>query len=233
MYNDLKEEGKLRVAAAQKNGFCRDNSMGDIIEVVTRLRQMTVNPQLVFDGRKEEMVWDLPTTKIEELLGLIEKQPRGSKALVFVHWSLEGAHILEQLRTRLGIRAVRLHGGMSINDREEAVKDFSDPSGASVMISQIEAGGLGLNLQAATHVYINSLHWNASGELQAIGRAHRTGVTHKVTVTRLIISDSIDEYICKVQQQKLGYAAGILGDQRIQDQLKLRLSLKEVKNIFD
>ena len=182
LYNDLKGEGKMRLDAATSIGFTHDNGLGHIIEVITRLRQATTNPQLVFDGRKMELAWGSSITKVEELVKLIAAQPKHSKALVFVHWNGEAKHLKQQLEDRLELKVCRLYGAMDSKEREHVVDEFMNGD-TQVMISQIDAGGVGLNLQAATHVYINSLHWNASNELQAIGRAHRTGVGHKVVRT--------------------------------------------------
>lgn len=232
LYDSLREEGRMRAAVLKSIGVTADNNMSHLIEIITRLRQMTANPQLVYDGRDIQETWTGTVTKVHEMVELVSQQPKQSKTLIFTHWNKEAMCIQKALENKLGSKIVRLHGGMSMEEREIAVHDFSSPMGSSIMISQIEAGGIGLNLQAATHLYITSLHWNASSELQAIGRAHRTGVTHKVYTTRLVIEDTIDEYICQLQHKKLGYAAETLGDQRIQNQLKFKLTLDDMISIF-
>jgi SNF2 family DNA or RNA helicase len=122
---------------------------------------------------------------------------------------------------------------MSTEERDQAVNGFNCGT-TNVLVCQIEVGGVGLNLQAATHVFINSPAWNASSELQAIGRAHRTGVQHRVTVTRLVVEDSVEEYIHTKQKDKLGYAADILDDQRICRKLTDgSLTLREMRKIFE
>lgn len=232
MYADLKEEGRLRLRAFQTVGS-GDNTMGHIIEVITRLRQTCVNPQLVIDGRGETGTWDTPITKLRALTELVAAQPAGSKTLVFTHWTNEATGIAEALRG-LPLEVVMLNGSMSGKARDAAVSAFTAGS-ADVLVSQIEAGGVGLNLQAATHVYINSLHWNASSELQAIGRAHRIGVEHKVIVTRLAISGTVDEYIYRTQRVKLDYAADVLEDRRILQNLMAhnKMTLNDMRNIFE
>ena len=111
-------------------------------------------------------------------------------------------------------------------DRADAIEKFSNGD-VNFFIIQIEAGGIGLNLQAASRVYINSLAWNATSELQAIARSHRIGQQKAVTVKRIIINNTIDDHIVAVQQKKLSTAAEILGDARIEK------SLTSSKSVFN
>jgi SNF2 family DNA or RNA helicase len=86
---------------------------------------------------------------------------------------------------------------------------------SKALIIQIQAGSVGLNLQAASRVYIMSPHWNATTEQQAIARAHRTGTTHVVEVTRFVVKDTVEEYMHNLQQEKLSIAATTLVDDRL------------------
>lgn len=224
LYRDIREEGRLRMLADRS----KDNTARHIMEVLCRMRQATTHPQLVTDGE-----WRGAVTKHEELVSLMSHHPPRSKTIVFVHWTFEGKEVQRVLEQRLEKRVVRLYGGLSSDARDDVVREFTDPEGADVLVSQIEVGGVGLNLQAATHVYINSLHWNATSELQAIGRAHRTGVTHTVVVTRLGIEGTIDEWILKKQHEKLGYAADALDDERIKHKLRMPISYDDLKHLFD
>jgi SNF2 family DNA or RNA helicase len=217
-YIGLTDEATTRIKAYAEGIRSEDNTAHHITEVIMRLRQGTVNPKLVCEGRGEP-VWTGSVTRVNELVKLVSQQPEKAKTIIFTHWNTEALEIKAALETRLGLNAVRLCGSMSQNARDAAVSSFTNDSTVDVLISHIDVGGVGLNLQAATHVYINSLHWNPANELQAIARAHRLGVTHVVHATRLAIRGTIDEFILNMHDQKLGFAADVLKDQRIRKKL--------------
>lgn len=218
MYIDLTDEATQRIKAYAEGIRSEDNKAHHIVETIMRLRQCAVNPKLVCEGR-DEPAWTGAVTKVNELVRLVSEQPKNSKTIIFTHWNTEALDIKEALETRLGLTAVRLCGSMSQQARDAAVTSFTNDLTVNVLISHIDVGGVGLNLQAATHVYINSLHWNPANELQAIARAHRLGVTHVVHATRLAIRGTIDEFILNMHDIKLGYAADVLKDQRIRTKL--------------
>ena len=238
MYDDLKNEGRLRLKAYETVVDHENNNMGHIVEVIMRMRQMCVSPQMVFDGRHKEYDDETKWTggrasKLDALVNHIGDQMHESKTIIFTHWNGEAEMIVEALCEMGGIEVRRLCGNMTSEQRELAIQSFnSGPT--SVLVCQIEVGGVGLNLQAATHIYINSPSWNASSELQAIGRAHRTGVKHRVSVTRLVVENTIEQYIHTKQNDKLGYAADILDDDRIRRKLTGGImSLNEMRKIFE
>jgi SNF2 family DNA or RNA helicase len=74
--------------------------------------------------------------------------------------------------------------------------------GHAVLLGQIEAGGVGINMQAASVVILTEPQWKPSTEEQAIARAHRMGQIRTVQVHRLLAKDSIDERIREIQQGK-------------------------------
>ena len=76
---------------------------------------------------------------------------------------------------------------------------LNEDSTGSIFVIQIKAGGVGLNLQNATRVYITSPAWNPATEIQAIGRSHRTGQTKTVRVCRLITED-VDERVASIEK---------------------------------
>jgi SNF2 family DNA or RNA helicase len=228
-YRALAEEASLRIRALESGVVSEDNTYADVIEVILRLRQAVVNPQLVCSGRGEPD-WTGACTKRNELVNLISSQPRGSKTLVFTHWNREATDIVETLRRDLQLNAIRIYGGMNQQARDDAVKAFTTDPSVDALVLHIDVGGVGLNLQAATHVYINSLDWSPASELQAIARAHRLGVEHPVTATRLVVKGTIDEYILNMHDAKLGFAADVLNDQRIVGKLD-SIGMQSLKSI--
>jgi SNF2 family DNA or RNA helicase len=120
-----------------------------------------------------------------------------------------------------GYNVIRLDGSLDLDERNRLVKKFNEDASVDVFIIQVNTGGVGYNLQAATHVYINTPTWNPALEYQAIGRAHRTGQTKPVKVTKLITVDpgsnvpTVEEFILQLHDTKLKLIAEVLNDARI------------------
>ena len=234
-YRDLAGEAAMRIRALENGIVSEDNTYAHVFEVILRLRQVVVNPQLVCSGRGEQPHWTGNSTKLNALRDLVSQQPRGSKTLIFTHWNEEATAILNMLKNDLNMNAMRIYGGISQSDRDDAVKAFNTDPTVDALVLHIDVGGVGLNLQAATHVYINSLDWTPAIELQAIARAHRLGVEHVVTATRLVLKGTIDEYMLNVHDTKLGYAADVLDDKRICGKLDAfgMQSLKSIRQYLE
>jgi DNA repair protein RAD5 len=85
-----------------------------------------------------------------------------------------------------GFANVRLDGSLAQKQRAKVVADFTTSKQPSILVASLKAGGVGLNLIAATRVYVMDLWWNAAVESQAIDRIHRFGQTREVYVTRFL-----------------------------------------------
>jgi len=149
---------------------------------------------------------------------------------VFCHFTEEITIVQEEL-IKCGVlpsKIQRIEGHVSSEDRNTRIKTFKEETpeeGNAVLIMQIVTGSLGLNIQEATRIYILSPSWNPSTELQAIGRAHRTGQTKKVYIKRLIYENpsesinSIDLALLNLQNRKAKLSSEILDDKRIETML--------------
>jgi len=93
-------------------------------------------------------------------------------------------------------------GSVPPRERQRLVDEFSAARGHAVLLSQIDAGGVGLNVQAASVVVLAEPQWKPSLEEQAIARAHRMGQIRTVQVHRLLAKDSVDERMREVQERK-------------------------------
>jgi SNF2 family DNA or RNA helicase len=141
------------------------------------------------------------------------------KCIVFSQWK-SFLDLVEPELAKNDIGTVRLDG--STRDRRAVVDTFQSPDGPPVLLSSLKAGGTGLNLTAADHVFLLDPWWNPAAEDQAADRAHRIGQTRPVTVYRLIAKDTIEEGIIALQERKRkladvalsegGAAAGITRD---------------------
>ncbi len=108
----------------------------------------------------------------------------------------------------MGLDFVRLDG--STRDRGEVVARFQANDGPPVFLISLRAGGTGLNLTAADHVFLLDPWWNPAVEDQAADRAHRIGQERPVLVHRLVAQDTVEERILVLQESKRALAAAAL-----------------------
>jgi SNF2 family DNA or RNA helicase len=108
-----------------------------------------------------------------------------------------------------GISFCRIDG--STEGRGDIVELFQNPDGPSVMLLSLKAGGLGLTLTSADHVYIVDPWWNPAVEDQAADRAYRIGQQNPVIVHRLVAKDTIEERILELQERKRALLSAAVG----------------------
>jgi SNF2 family DNA or RNA helicase len=138
---------------------------------------------------------DCKLGRLDEILD--EYEESGAKVLVF-------SYFLDVLR-RVGERFANhgsITGSMSPDDRFALVQDFQAAEGHRLLLLQIQAGGQGLNLQAASGVVIMEPQLKPTTEAQAVARAHRMGQTRRVVVHRLLARDSVDERLVEILKGK-------------------------------
>ncbi|KAJ2002463.1 hypothetical protein H4R26_003586 [Coemansia thaxteri] len=123
------------------------------------------------------------------------------KCVVFSQWTTM-LDLIEPLLRQRGIRFTRLDGTMQRPHRDRNLNLFKTDPGIEVMLLSLKAGGVGLNLAYATHVFLMDVFWNPSVESQAIDRIHRLGQKSPITVTRYFIKNSIEERIMRLQLRK-------------------------------
>ena len=176
---------------------------------------------------------------MDKLTEFIQEHPK-EKSLVFCQFIQEMDMIQERMDT-LGIKTYRIDGSVITQERQKKIAQFKADATGCVFIIQIKAGGVGINLQEATRVYITSPAWNPATELQAIGRSHRTGQTKKVYIKKLIYVgteevSSVEQSILQLQQSKSEITAEVLGDQRLRSAIPFAnrkgIDIKSLKYIF-
>ena len=143
------------------------------------------------------------------LSALSDLTAEGHRALVFSQWT----SLLDLIEPHLGaadIAYVRLDG--TTRDRAKVVESFQADDGPPVMLLSLKAGGTGLNLTAADHVFLVDPWWNPAVEEQAADRAHRIGQDKPVMVYRLVAKDTVEERILELQAKKRLLAESALGD---------------------
>ena len=166
-----------------------------ILQLLTKLREICVDPSLIFENYKGG------SAKIEELLKIVEEtKANGHKMLIFTTYKKALDLIIPKLNN-IGVSSYYIDGSVPSKKRMELVDKFNNDD-TDVFIITLKAGGTGLNLTSATVVIHLDLWWNPQVENQATDRAHRIGQKNKVEVIRLITKGTIEERILELQNKK-------------------------------
>ena len=160
------------------------------------------------------------------------------KTIIFSQFIAEMDHIQAVLKHQ-GKNIYRIDGSINRHKRVANIDEFRKAPDGAVFLIQVKAGGVGLNLQEATRVYITSPSWNPATELQAVGRSHRTGQTRRVVVRKLLYDadSSVEISMMALQGHKSSVTAEVLADPRIIGQIPVgsapgKLSVRAIRNIF-
>jgi len=123
------------------------------------------------------------------------------KVLIFSQF-VQALHYIKRHLDDNAINYSYIDGTVDVAGRGEMIKAFQEDDGVGVFLLSLKAGGVALNLTAADYVVIFDPWWNPAVEAQAIDRTHRIGQTKKVIVYRMVMADSIEEKMLRLQEQK-------------------------------
>lgn len=204
------------------------------------------------------------SAKIHALINHLNRVPANTKSVVFSQFTSFLDLIGAQL-TKAGISYVRLDGTMPQKARAEVLAEFnrtetfhqeeidedegpdtprvrissknsrSSPKSPAVLLISLRAGGVGLNLTAASNVFMMDPWWSFAIEAQAIDRVHRMGQLRDVSVTRFIVKDSIEGRMLRVQERKMNIAGSLglrVGGDGSEDE-KRKERIEELKLLFE
>jgi SNF2 family DNA or RNA helicase len=146
---------------------------------------------------------------LEEILG--EILDRGEKALVFTQFRELGELLATRLSERFRDPPLWLHGGTPKQRRDTMVASFQAEGGPGIFLLSLKAGGVGLNLTAASHVIHFDRWWNPAVENQATDRAFRIGQTRNVQVRKFICAGTLEEKIDALIESKRELAESVVG----------------------
>ena len=215
---DLTTEDGVKLSALQ------------ILEALLRLRQACCHPGLIAENYLQKS-----SAKLDLLMeSLTASLDSNHPALIFSQW-VGLLNIVEARLIAQGISFTRLDG--STKDRQSIVNEFQSPDGPMVMLISLKAGGVGLTLTRAEHVYLLDPWWNPAVEEQAAARAHRIGQTNPVFVYKLIAENTIEEQVLEMQERKLALANQILasdveGENGDNNFTQAKWSLNEMKSLL-
>lgn len=183
---------------------------GVVLATLARLKQVCNHPaQYLADnsalaGRSGKLA--RLTEMIEEALAA------GDKALIFSQFAEMGGMLRKHLQDTFAREVIFLHGGVPKKQRDAMVEQFQrDSDGPALFILSLKAGGTGLNLTRANHVFHFDRWWNPAVENQATDRAFRIGQKKNVQVHKFVCAGTLEEKIDAMIEKKKAMAEGVVG----------------------
>ena len=227
-----REQASLYAATVQEieQSLSKLNGMqrrGLILASLTRLKQICNHPLhfLKQEGKVSKRSGKL--SRLEEMLAeIIESQ---EKSLIFTQYAEMGKILSSYLHEHFKQEVLFLYGGTPAHKRAEMIAHFQSNHHCPIFVLSLKAGGVGLNLTAANHVFHFDRWWNPAVENQATDRAHRIGQERTVQVHKLICAGTLEERIDQMIEEKQGLAEQIVGSG---ENWITELSDQEVKELF-
>ncbi|UCF34361.1 MAG: DEAD/DEAH box helicase [Phycisphaerales bacterium] len=191
----------------QSRGIAR---RGLILAALVKLKQICNHPALFLAEANAPAYRSGKCARLTEMLE--EVVAEGDCALVFTQFRKMGHLLKALLQERLDREILFFHGGTPQKHRESMIERFQQADGsAPVMLLSLKAGGVGLNLTAARHVFHFDRWWNPAVEDQATDRTHRIGQYKQVQVHKYVCIGTLEERIDAMIESKRNLAENIVG----------------------
>ena len=205
--NDMMEEFDEDEEEAEMS---RIERRGKILSGLMKLKQLCNHPALFLHDRSE---LDGRSGKLQRLMEMLEEVlAEEDKALIFTQFTEMGDALQEYLASKFRCDVLYLHGSVPQKKRDRMVSMFQESSnGPPLFIVSIRAGGTGLNLTRANHVFHFDRWWNPAVEDQATDRTFRIGQTRNVQVRKFICAGTFEEQIDQMIERKKALAQSIVG----------------------
>lgn len=183
---------------------------GMILALLIKLKQICNHPAQYLKAKSLAEHHSAKLQRLEEMLD--EVLGLGDRALIFTQFAEWGKLLKPHLEKILGREILFLYGSTSKKQREEMIDRFQhDPQGPPIMILSLKAGGVGLNLTRANHVFHFDRWWNPAVENQATDRVFRIGQTRNVQVHKFVCTGTLEEKIHDMIESKKQLAEQVVG----------------------
>ncbi len=182
---------------------------GLVLATLTKLKQVCNHPAQFLKDKSKAEGRSGKLARLEEMVE--ETLEAGDRSLIFSQFTEMGAIIQSYLQERFGEEVLYLHGGTSKKQRDAMVERFAGEHGPRLFLLSLKAGGTGLNLTGANHVFHFDRWWNPAVENQATDRAFRIGQTKNVQVHKFICVGTLEEKIDEMIERKKEVAGQVVG----------------------
>ncbi|KAF8958574.1 SNF2 family N-terminal domain-containing protein [Flammula alnicola] len=203
---------------------------GNSISQAKRSRNNSTSPVIAITKGKDERTMGMKARRTRSSQpGDGEWEASGDKTICYSQWT-SMLDLIERLFSRHGIRSLRFDGKMDRAARDSTLAQFKQLNGPKVILISTKCGSVGLNLVSANRIVNMDLSWNYAAEAQAYDRCHRIGQEKEVYVKRLVVEDTIEDRMLRLQDVKVGLAEAALGEGT---GAKLhKLSVKDIRYLF-
>jgi SNF2 family DNA or RNA helicase len=206
LYQQVVEESLAEIETSE--GMQR---RGMILALLVKLKQICNHPAQYL--KKATLLEPRLSGKLLRLQEMLEEMlSEGDRALIFTQFAEWGKLLKPYLEQQLEREILFLYGSTSKKQREEMIDRFQhDPQGPPIMILSLKAGGVGLNLTRANHVFHFDRWWNPAVENQATDRVFRIGQTRNVQVHKFVCTGTLEEKIHDMIESKKQLAEQVVG----------------------
>ena len=201
---------------------------GLILAMIAKLKQACDHPVLLLKDRSAIAGRSGKLARLNEMLD--EVVALHDRALIFTQYAEMGALLKAHLEQELGQEVLFLHGGTPAAQRDRMVSRFqAEGRGPQVFVLSLKAGGTGLNLTRANHVFHFDRWWNPAVENQATDRAFRIGQRRDVQVHKFICAGTFEEAIDELIERKVALSQSIIGTS---EAWITEMSTEELRELF-
>ena len=202
VYRDTIQELRRQLEDSRDGRFSGQSRI-TALALLTRLRQICCDPRLCCEGYTGE------SCKLEACVELLKEAAAGGhKVLLFSQFTSMLALIRQRLEEeQIGCYVLQ---GSTSKEQRAALVDAFNRDDTPVFLISLKAGGTGLNLTGADMVIHYDPWWNLSAQNQATDRAHRIGQKNPVQVVRLVVRDTVEEKILRMQEDKWRLAEAVV-----------------------
>ncbi|MCR8630405.1 DEAD/DEAH box helicase [Paenibacillus radicis (ex Xue et al. 2023)] len=215
---------------------------GAILAVLTQLKQLCDHPSLLMkeamptgqalqlEEHREAFI--SRSAKLERIAAMVgELRDEGDSCLIFTQYVGMGRLLADVLQAQQGEPVLYLNGSTPKAERDKMIDAFqaADGTGPGIFILSLKAGGVGLNLTAANHVFHYDRWWNPAVENQATDRAYRMGQKRNVQVHKFISLGTLEEKIDEMLESKMSLSENVISTS---ENWITELSNEELHNLF-
>jgi len=211
LYEAVVQDALQGISAQADDNIARK---GMVLSMLMQLKQVCNHPaQYLHQVEAYNALEDNGRSgKLDRFHDLLEEVlAEGDRMLVFTQFTEMGDLLRTSIEERFGTPTLYLHGSVSAKKRAEMVRRFQSDDGPPVFILSLKAGGTGLNLTNANHVFHFDRWWNPAVEDQATDRAFRIGQKRNVLVHKFVCLGTLEERIDEMIEDKRALADSVVG----------------------
>ncbi|TDF95382.1 DEAD/DEAH box helicase [Paenibacillus piri] len=213
---------------------------GAILAALTQLKQLCDHPALwakeaelseeALQSEEQRESFIMRSAKLERLVAMVDElRDEGDSCLIFTQYVGMGRMMADVLRTHRNEPVLYLNGSTPKVERDKMIDKFQAADGAGIFVLSLKAGGVGLNLTAANHVFHFDRWWNPAVENQATDRAYRMGQKRNVQVHKFISVGTLEEKIDEMLESKMSLSENVISTS---ESWITELSNEELRDLF-